>query len=67
MVGVGQADLGDLWRNFGDVKASRRLGGGAAGFTHNSHLGMKQSWTENEREFLLLVLVLRVGMQPKPL
>ena len=51
MVGVGQADLGDLWRNFGDVKASRRFGGGAAGFTHNSHPGMKQGWTENEREF----------------
>lgn len=28
-----------LWRNFGDVKASRRLSGGAAGFTRNSHLG----------------------------
>lgn len=24
VVGVGQAALGDLWRNFGDVKASRR-------------------------------------------
>ena len=42
VVGVSQAALGDPWRNFGDVKASRRLAGGAAGFTHNSHLGMKQ-------------------------
>ena len=39
---------------------------GAARFTHNSHLRIKQGWTENERKILLLVLVLRVGMQPRP-
>jgi hypothetical protein len=57
------------WETCGGILEMSRLRRGLAEAQQGSltHLGIKQGWTKNEREFLLLVLVFRVGMQPKPL